>query len=150
MTRSLDDLLRHAPLYARLALGVTFLSAVSDRFGLWGPPGTRNVAWGDFDHFLAYTAVLNPYLPAGVIPGLGWMVTAAETVLGVALIIGFRTRLVALLSGLLLLGFALGMTIGVGIKSPLDYSVFSASAAAFLVALLHPVTSRTSAGSPQE
>jgi hypothetical protein len=42
------------------------------------------------------------------------------------------------------------MTIGVGIKSPLDYSVFSASAAAFLVALLHPGTSRTSAGSPQE
>ena len=138
MIRSLDDILRHAPLYVRLTLGVTFLSSVSDRFGVWGPPGTRNVAWGDFDHFLAYTAVLNPYLPAGVIPALGWAVTAAETVLGVALIVGFRTRLVALASSLLLLAFALGMTIGVGIKSPLDYSVFSASAAAFVLASLHP------------
>ena len=33
--------------YARLALGGTFLAAVADRFGLWGPPGTHNVAWGD-------------------------------------------------------------------------------------------------------
>lgn len=134
MTRLLDDILRHAPLYLRLALGVTFLAAVTDRFGVWGPPGATNVAWGDFEHFLAYTAILNPYLPASVIPALGWLVTAAETVLGVALVAGFGTRLVALLSGLLLLAFALGMTTGVGIKAPLNYSVFSASAAAFVLA----------------
>jgi hypothetical protein len=30
--------------YVRLALGTAFLSAVADRFGLWGPPGARNVS----------------------------------------------------------------------------------------------------------
>jgi hypothetical protein len=30
---------RIAPLLLRLALGVTLLSAVADRFGIWGPPG---------------------------------------------------------------------------------------------------------------
>jgi uncharacterized membrane protein YphA (DoxX/SURF4 family) len=134
MTRLLDRTLRHGPLYLRFALGLTFLTAVTDRFGLWGPPGATNVAWGDFEHFLAYAAVLNPYLPKSLIPPLGWVVTVAETVLGVALLIGYRTRPAALLSGLLLLAFALGMTIGVGIKSPLNYSVFSASAGAFVLA----------------
>ena len=31
-------------LFARLALGVSFLSAVADRFGLLGPHGAKNVA----------------------------------------------------------------------------------------------------------
>jgi hypothetical protein len=25
---------------------------VADRFGLWGPYGAKNVAWGDFAHFV--------------------------------------------------------------------------------------------------
>ncbi len=32
--------------FLRLALGATFLTAVADRFGLWGPAGTANVAGG--------------------------------------------------------------------------------------------------------
>jgi hypothetical protein len=36
-----------AQLILRWALAVTILSAVADRFGLWGPSGTTNVAWGD-------------------------------------------------------------------------------------------------------
>jgi hypothetical protein len=40
----------------------------------------------------------------------------------------------ALFSGLLLLAFAFGMTLGTGIKSALNASVFSASAGAFLLA----------------
>lgn len=31
-------------LFARVALGASFLSAVADRFGLWGPYGARNVS----------------------------------------------------------------------------------------------------------
>ena len=42
-------------IFARLSLGFSFLSAVADRFGLWGPYGIPNVAWGDFGHFTAYT-----------------------------------------------------------------------------------------------
>jgi hypothetical protein len=30
--------------YLRLALGIGSLSAVADRLGWWGPPGTPNVA----------------------------------------------------------------------------------------------------------
>lgn len=134
MTDLIDRITAYAPIYLRLALGAAFLAAVTDRFGLWGPPGTANVAWGDFQHFLDSVSTLNPYLPPSLIAPLGWVVTVAETVLGVALIVGFRKRITALLSGFLLLAFALGMTIGVGIKAPLNYSVFSASAGAFLLA----------------
>jgi len=40
-----------ARLFARLALGTSFMSAAADRFGLWGPYGAKNVSWGDFTHF---------------------------------------------------------------------------------------------------
>src|SRR5215813_2796443 len=125
---------RYTILYVRLALGLTFLAAVTDRFGLWGPPGTSNVTWGNFDNFLASTAQLNPSLPRAWIPTLGWIVTLAEVACGLALIVGFQTRRVAVVSGLLLLAFALGMTRGIGIKAPFNCSVFSASAGAFLLA----------------
>jgi uncharacterized membrane protein YphA (DoxX/SURF4 family) len=54
------------------------------------------------------------------------------------LIVGFKTRTVSALSGLLLLSFATSMTTGLGIKTPFDYSVFSAAAAAFLLAFWEP------------
>lgn len=90
---------RHATLYLRLALAAGFLTSVSDRFGLWGAPGRPNVAWGDFQRFTTYTSQLNPWVPAVLIPPLAWFVTAAETVLGFALILGLRTRYAALASG---------------------------------------------------
>src|SRR5215831_3275691 len=127
-------LAKYTTVYMRLALGITFLAAVTDRFRLWGPPGTSNVAWGNFDTFLAYTAQLNPYLPTAWIPTLGWIVTLTEVACGLALIVGFQTRRVAVGSGLMLLAFALGMIMGSGIKAPLNYSVFSASAGALLLA----------------
>ena len=40
----------------RVALAFSFLSAVADRFGLWGPFGVAGVGWGDFERFTAYTA----------------------------------------------------------------------------------------------
>jgi len=127
---------RYATLYLRLALAAGFLTSVSDRFGLWGAPGRPNVAWGDFQRFTAYTSQLNPWLPAVLIPPLAWFVTAAETVLGFALILGLRTRYAALASGVLLGLFALGMTVGTGLKAALNYSVFAASAGAFGLAIV--------------
>jgi uncharacterized membrane protein YphA (DoxX/SURF4 family)/ketosteroid isomerase-like protein len=123
-------------MFLRLALGVTFLSAVSDRFGIWGPPGSPNIAWGDLEHFAVYAATLNPWAPASVIPAIVWFVTVAETCLGVALIIGLFTQQSAAASGVLLFLFALGMTIGTSVKSALNASVFSASAAAFALSAL--------------
>jgi thiosulfate dehydrogenase [quinone] large subunit len=117
--------------FLRLALGVTFLAAVTDRFGMWGPPGSPNVAWGNLERFAAYAATLNPWAPAKVIPVIVWVVTIAETVVGCALVLGLAIRWSALSSGVLLLLFALGMTVGTGVKSALNASVFSACAAAF-------------------
>jgi uncharacterized membrane protein YphA (DoxX/SURF4 family) len=120
--------------YLRLALGITFLAAVTDRFGVWGAPGAPNVSWGDFAHFLRYAAQLNAFLPPALIPLVGWLVTVLETLLGLALLVGVQTRIAALASGGLLGLFALAMTASTGVKSALTYSVFSASAGALLLA----------------
>jgi len=121
-------------LFLRLALGISFLAAVADRFGLCGAYGQPNVAWGDFPRFVAYTAKLNWFLPSAAMPALAWVATAGETLLGVALVLGVFTRITAFLSGLLLLSFALLMTFASGLKTPLHLSVYSVSAAAFLLA----------------
>ena len=114
--------------YARIALATAFLSSVAARFGLWGR------GWSGFGDFVAYTAEVNAFLPAFTIPAIAWAATIAETVLGVALLAGWWLRGTALASGVLLGLFALAMAISLGVKEPLDYSVFSASAAAFLLA----------------
>jgi uncharacterized membrane protein YphA (DoxX/SURF4 family) len=122
-----------AEIFARLALGAAFLSAVADRFGFWGVPGKPGVAWGDFQHFTHYAGMVNSFLPARVIPAVAWAATVAETTLGLGLILGIYKRVVNIASAVLLLMFALAMTVSFGIKAPLDASVFTASAAAFLL-----------------
>ncbi len=124
---------RFGILYARLALAAAFLSAVASRFGLWG----ANVGWGNFTNFTRYTAEVNSFLPQSAAPFLAWAATAAELFLGAALVLGLWPRWIALGSALLLFLFATAMAISFGIKEPLDYSVFPASAAALLLAL-HP------------
>lgn len=118
-------------LYARIALGSAFLSAVADRFGLWGKYG----GWGNFANFERYTAQVNSFMPAFSIPFLAWAATAAELLLGIALVIGIWTRWVAVGAAAVLFLFGTAMAISFGIKSPLDYSVFSASGGALLLAL---------------
>lgn len=130
----LQSLPPYSTVFARLALGAVFLSVVADRLGLWGPPGTDSVAWGSFDNFLDNVRVLNPYLPEALVPVVGWGVTIAELTFGVLLIVGYKTRWVAFLSGLLLLTFALSTGIAFGLKVPLNYAIFTASAAALLLA----------------
>lgn len=120
--------------FLRFALGFSFLSAIADRFGLWGAFGLPHIAWGTFARFVAYTGQLNWFLPEATIPTIAIVATCAETVLGILLLLGWRTRMAALLSGVLLLLFALTMTAALGIKAPLDASVFSAAGGAFLLA----------------
>jgi len=118
-------------LYARVALGAAFLSGIASRFGLYG----KNVGYGNFANFEKYTAEVNSFMPAFSIPFLAWSATAAELVWGIALTLGVWPRWVTLGSAVLLALFGIAMAISFGIKSPLDYSVFSASAAAVLLAL---------------
>src|SRR5580704_6012162 len=88
--------------FLRLALGLSFLSAVADRFGMWGAFGQPNVAWGDFARFAEYTGRLNWFLPRETIPTLAVVATCAEILLGLLLLVGWRTRTTALFSGILL------------------------------------------------
>lgn len=120
-------------LFLRLAISLSFLSAVADRFGMW--PAEISV-WGTWQSFVDYTAVINPWMPISIIPTLAGIATVAEIVFGIFLLIGFKTELFAKLSGVLLLIFALSMTFSLGIKSGLDYSVFTAAAAAFGLGLI--------------
>ena len=127
-------LLSFSSVFLRFALGFSFLSAVADRFGLWGSFGEPHVAWGTFARFVAYTGQLNWFLPNATITTLAIVATCAETVLGFLLLLGWQTRTAALLTGVLLLLFAVTMAGALGIKAALDFSVFSASGGAFLLA----------------
>jgi len=104
----------------RIALAVTLLSAVADRFGLWGPPGSPRAAWGDWAHFVAYCGVLNSFAPKALIPALAWIDTGFEIVFGVGLLIGYKLEYVAYGSAGLFALFALAMTWSLGVKAPLD------------------------------
>lgn len=117
--------------YARVAIGAAFLSAVAGRFGLW----QGHLDWNRFAAFIQRTAALNAFLPPAAMPVLAWAATVLETTLGVALIAGVQVRWAAFASAVLLAWFGTAMAFADGPKSPLDYSVFSASAGALLLAL---------------
>jgi putative oxidoreductase len=123
---------RCAILYARFALGAAFLSGIADRFGLYTG---RNVGYGNFAGFVDYSAKVNSFMLPVTIPFLAWAATVAELALGILLILGLWPRWLALGSAVLLVLFGTAMAISFGIKSPMDYSVFSASAAAVLLAI---------------
>jgi len=129
--RGRRDWLRWAALCARIALGAAFLSGIADRFGLYRG---RNVGYGVFAGFVRYTAKVNSFLPPSTIPFLASAATIAELFFGITLILGIWRVWVALGSAVLLILFGTAMAISFGIKSPLDYSVFSATSAALLVA----------------
>ncbi|QEG33120.1 DoxX family protein [Bythopirellula goksoeyrii] len=133
----LDRLTKPAILFARIALAASFLSAVADRFGLWGEAGSGEVAWGSFPAFVEYTGMLLWFLPKSLVIVSAWIATMLEGLLAIGLLIGYRLRLVALASCLLLLSFALSMTFSTGAEGPLSYSVWTAAAAALLLAT-HP------------
>lgn len=120
-------------LFLRFAIAIGFLSAVADRFGLW----SKEISvWENWDNFLSYTQIINPWVPNSLIPTLGLVATILEIIFAIFLIIGFKTELFAKLSGILLLVFGLSMTFSTGIKGAFDYSVFTASAGAFALSLM--------------
>jgi hypothetical protein len=75
-------------------------------------------------------------MPSAVRPAAAVLATAGEVIFAIALITGFRLRETAIGSGVLLTIFGISMALTLGIKAPLDYSVFIAAAAAFSLAVL--------------
>jgi uncharacterized membrane protein YphA (DoxX/SURF4 family) len=69
---------------------------------------------------------------------LAWIATVAEITLGILLLFGFRVRVTAFLGGALLFLFGIAMSFASSIKAPLDSSVFSAAAAAWLLSCREP------------
>ena len=118
------ELRQIAKLFLRLTVAASMLSSVADRFGIWAK---ELCMWGDMDKFVAYTQSLIPYIPAV----LAWTATVLEVLLPLCLLVGLKLKWTASLSGLMILVFAIAMATSVGIKAPLNYSAFTASAAAF-------------------
>lgn len=122
------ELRQIAKLFLRLTVAASMLSSVADRFGIWAK---EVCMWGDMDKFIAYTQSLIPYIPANAVPVLAWTATVLEVLLPLCLLVGLKLKWTASLSGLMILVFAIAMATSVGIKAPLNYSAFTASAAAF-------------------
>jgi putative oxidoreductase len=131
MTRRFD---LAAVLLARVGLAAGYLSAVADRFGAWGRPGTPGVVSGDFQRFITQVEAVT-LTPPGTAPILAWLVTVLESSLGLSLLIGLRTRTMGLGSACLLLAFAVAMIFSpAGIHAVFTSSVLSAAGASMLLA----------------
>lgn len=120
-------------LFLRFSIAAGFLSAVLDRFGAWP---TEKSTWGNWENFVNYTGILNPWSPESFVPFIAILATAAEIIFSLLLIMGYKTSLVAKASGYLLLIFALAMTLFTGIKGVFDYSVLIAAAGAFALSYI--------------
>jgi uncharacterized membrane protein YphA (DoxX/SURF4 family) len=120
----------------RIAIAVPYLWFVSDRMGLLGAYGQAHVGWGDWKHFLEYAQKTMRFLPASVVPIFGVAATICEFTFGSLLLCGLFTRFAAVGSGILSFLFGVSMAVSFGIESPLGYSVFTVSAASFLLATI--------------
>jgi uncharacterized membrane protein YphA (DoxX/SURF4 family) len=120
---------RWGVVYARVALGAAFLSAVASRFGMWN----KTFDLKHFANFIEYAGHVLAFVSSRFVPLLAIAATVAETMLGTLLILGLWARWVSLAAAILLAMFGTAMAISLGLESPMDYSVFSASGAAVLL-----------------
>jgi putative oxidoreductase len=116
----------------RLLVGFAFFENVIDRLGFIGPPGAPGVSWGDFPHFIAYTAQVNAFAPAAIIPALAVLATIAEGTFALTMLFGIRVRLAATGSALLFFVFASAMVLS-GL-SQLQYGVYLMSVTSWALA----------------
>ena len=114
----------------RVAISVTLFSAVADRLGYWGDQST----WGNWANFEAYTGQLLFFLPHSMVAVAGVIATIFEKAFVILLHIGHKRRLVAILTGSLLVLFGASMVLALGLKPTLDYSVWVGASACYLLA----------------
>src|SRR5436309_15654415 len=88
---------------------------------------------GRFRSFRGYTGAVMSLFPSSLTVSFAWAATVAETLFGILLIAGFKIRMASVISGLLLLSFAMVMVTGIGIKTTFEYSFYSLAAADYLL-----------------
>lgn len=137
----------------RVLISAEFLLSVADRLGVFGGPGSASVEWGDFGHFVSYTARVAAFLPAGLAPVLAVAATVAEIGLGVALLLGVWLRWSALATAGMLASYAGCMAISLPAAEHFHYSVFLLCAVMLAVAatgsdLLTPDRKTTQVAAP--
>jgi len=133
----MQKLSSYSQLYLRLALGAGYLTFGLDRLGVWGKYGSKGVSWGDWQHFMQYAASIMQFLPYSMAIVLAITATIAEIAFGTMLLVGLYTRAASIGSGILAFCFAVSMAISQGITSPMAASVFTVSAASFLLATVN-------------
>lgn len=129
----MEDNLKIPQLLLRFALGITFLIPFLDRLGFLGPIGSGNVEWGSWENFISYTSTLMPYFERSITNVMAGIATISEFLIAFCLITGFKTKYAALGSCLITLTFILFMATSVGIQKPINYGVFTAATASFLL-----------------
>ena len=132
----MEDKFRIPQLLLRCALGITFLTPVCDRLGILGKPGTGNIEWGNWENFINYTATLMPIFNRPLVNIMGGIATVAELLIAIFLIVGIKTRNAALGASLITFTFIVFMTLSVGVQKPINYGVFTASAAGLLLSFM--------------
>ncbi|MGV0922172.1 DoxX family membrane protein [Empedobacter tilapiae] len=93
------------------------------------------MSWGNWASFEDYTRTLTFFLPKYLSQLGAYGATFLEILFSILLLIGFKTRITALSTFLLLTIFALAMSIAFGVKVTFDYSVWISATAAFLLAV---------------
>src|SRR5215813_3318379 len=140
------DRIRVVRVALRVSLAAGFLSAVADRFGWWEPFGQGS--WGGMGPFADYAHQLAPFVSGWLLTVIVWAATAAEAILGVLLLTGWRPKLVGAATCLVLIIFGTAMAVSLGMESPLSYSVFSAASAAAAYAILATTSAPQIADTP--
>ena len=129
----MERLSQYAVVFLRIALGVTFLSSVADRFGMLGASDSRMSRGG-------LRSLQRLHRPIKLVPADQYdprsrMVShMLGNDPGLYPDCGVVYPRVGRAGGALLLLFALAMTASSGLQSALSHSVYSASAGAFLLA----------------
>ena len=84
---------KYIQLFVRMAVATAFLSAVADRFGFWGGPGSVNASWGNWENFPKYRNKLNFFVPEQLGELLAITATILEVVFALFLLIGYKHEL---------------------------------------------------------
>lgn len=106
-----------------VALGITFLGAVADRFGVFGGPGDPGVSWGNWETFVRYSGDLLPFVSPPFVLAAAMAATLVEVILGAALIVGWQRRWIGKTAAGLLVTYLVAMATTVGIWEAIRYGV---------------------------